>query len=187
MDDKNLLELFCQRDERALAEVRRVYGARLHRTAMNILHSNEDAEECVNDALFKAWEAIPPALPEKLGAYLAKIVRNLALHRWEARNAAKRGGGVANLLLDELADVVAANTGSPEQEFEASTVTTAINDCLGSMRQMQRNVFVLRYFHGESIAAICKRFQISESRAKSMLHRARKKLGEHLKEEGVNI
>ena len=187
MDERTILEMFCKRNEAALAEVRRLYGARLQKTALNILHSNEDAEECVNDALLKAWEAIPPAMPERLGAYLAKIVRNLALNRWEAKNAAKRGGGAVNILLDELAESVPTPEHTPEEAFEANTVTASINNCLGNMKAQMRAAFVLRYFHGESIANICKQFRISESKAKSMLHRARKILREHLEKEGISI
>lgn len=187
MEDNAILEMFCKRDETALVQVRTLYGARLYRTAHNILNSKEDAEECVNDTLLKAWGAIPPAAPEKLGAYLAKIVRNLALHRWEARKATKRGGGTTNLLLDELAEVLPARSGSPEKELEARAITQAISGCLKNMKPISKDVFVARYFHGETIESICKYFQISQSKAKSILHRARKKLAEHLKEEGINI
>ena len=187
MEDRDILEMLYSRNEAALAEVRTRYGARLYRTAHNILNSKEDAEECVNDTLLKAWDAIPPALPEKLGAYLAKITRNLALHRWEARKATKRGGGTTNVLLDELAEVLPAQSGSPEKELEARAITTCINDCLQQMKPISRNVFVARYFHGESIDGICKHFKITQSKAKSILHRARKKLAEHLEKEGIGI
>ena len=187
MDERVILEMFCRRDEAALIEVRRSYGLRLHKTALNILQNNEDAEECVNDALLRAWEAIPPVLPEKLGAYLVKIVRNLALNRWEARTASKRGGGATNLLLDELAESVPTTAYTPEEALEASFVTAAINNCLSNMKRPMRAAFVLRYFHGESIAGICKHLQISESKTKSLLHRARKILRENLEKEGINV
>ena len=187
MDERTILEMFCRRDEAALVEVRQLYGARLHKVALNILYSKEDAEECVSDALLKAWEAIPPVLPERLGAYLVKIARNIALNRWEARTAVKRGGGVANVLLDELAESVPTTMQTPEEAFEANIVTEAINNCLGNMKQQMRAVFVLRYFHGESLANICKRFKMTESKTKSMLHRARKILKEHLEKEGINV
>jgi len=153
---------------------------------MNILHSNEDAEECVNDTLLKAWEAIPPNRPMKFGAFLARIARNLSINKWEARGAAKRGGGEVNMLLSELEECVPSK-GGPEDEYEASLVTEAINSFLNTMEQTARIVFVLRYFHGESIRAICERFQMNESKIKSILFRSRKKLGIYLEKEGVII
>ncbi|MDR2182538.1 MAG: RNA polymerase sigma factor [Clostridiales bacterium] len=186
MEDSMILEMFFRRQETAIAETRRKYGKRLFRTSMNILHSNEDAEECVNDTLFKAWEAIPPSRPTMFGAYLVKIARNLSINKWEIRSAAKRGGGEVNLLLSELEECL-PSAGGPEQEHEAALVTGAINTFLDNIDKTARVAFVLRYFHGESIRAISDRFQMSESKIKSILFRARKKLRTHLEKEGVVI
>jgi len=186
MDDHMILDLFFARQESAIAETRRKYGQRLHRAAMNILHSPEDAEECVSDTLFKAWETIPPSRPVYFGAYLAKITRNFSINRWEAKGAAKRGGGEVDLLLDELEACIAA-PGSPEEAYEAAQVTEAINAFLGTVNQTARVAFVLRYFHGESIFAISQRFRASESKVKSILFRTRKKLGVYLEKEGIQL
>jgi RNA polymerase sigma-70 factor (ECF subfamily) len=188
MEDKTILDMFFERKEIAIAEAKRKYGGRMFRTSKNILHSNEDAEECVSDALLKAWEAIPPNRPAMFGAYLVKIVRNLSINKWEAKSAAKRGGGEMELLLSELEDCVAAAPSSrPDEEYEASLVVEAVNSFLGTMEQRARVAFVLRYFHGESIRAISERFQMSESKVKSILFRARKKLGAYLEKEGIVI
>jgi RNA polymerase sigma-70 factor (ECF subfamily) len=185
LDDNEILDLFFARQEDAIENARRKYGRRLLRTAMNILHNIQDAEECVNDTLLKAWGSIPPSRPSMLGAFLAKISRNLAINKWKAKEAARRGGGETTLLLGELEDCVPFHTNTPENVLEANEVTSAINDCLNTMEQAVRVVFVLRYFYGESIASICARFNISESKVKSILFRARKKLKAHLEKEGV--
>jgi len=186
LEDKEILDLFFERREEALEETRRKYGQRLFRSAMNILQNTQDAEECVNDTLLKAWGAIPPSRPVMFGAFLAKIARNLSVNQWKAASAVRRGGGEVELLLSELEDCVpAAKSGIPEAAYEARLVTEAINHCLDSMDQTARVAFVLRYFHGESICGICERFHMSESKVKSLLFRARKKLGAHLKREGV--
>jgi len=178
--------MFFGRQEAAIAETRRKYGKRLFRTSRNILHNNEDAEECVSDTLMKAWEVIPPTRPAMFGAFLVKITRNLSINKWEAKSAAKRGGGEINLLLDELEECLPSE-GGPEQEHEAKFVTEAINTFLNGIDKTSRVAFVLRYFHGESIRAISERFQMSESKIKSMLFRTRKKLRTHLEKEGVAI
>jgi len=188
LEDTEILDLFFARQEDAIDNTKRKYGHRLLRTAMNILHNLQDAEECVSDTLLKAWEAIPPNRPTMFGAFLAKISRNLAINKWKTKSAARRGGGETSLLLSELEDCIPSPTaGTPETAHEANLVTAAINDCLSSMDQAARVVFVLRYFHGESIASICARFNMSESKAKSLLFRTRKKLKTHLEKEGVQI
>ena len=188
MDDDNILDLFFERQENALEKVRLKYGRRLLRTAMNILNNIQDSEECVSDTLLKAWEAIPPSRPTMLGAFLAKISRNLAFNKWKAKNTERRGGGEINLMLSELEDCIPSpSSNAPEAEYNANLTTVAINDCLNTMNKAMRVAFVLRYFYGESISSISVRFNISESKVKSMLHRSRKKLKIHLEKEGVAI
>ena len=188
MDDNEILDLFFARQEDALDNTKRKYGQRLLRTAMNILHNLQDAEECVSDTLLKAWQVIPPNRPNMFGAFLAKISRNLAINKWKSKSAARRGSGETALMLSELEDCIPSPTAAiPETAHEANEVTAAINDCLNSMDQAARVAFVLRYFHGESIASICARFNMTESKAKSLLFRARKKLKTHLEKEGVSI
>ena len=186
MKDTEIIDMFFKRQEEALDETKQRYGKRLFRTAVNILHDNLDAEECVNDTLLKAWESIPPNRPIMLSAFLVKITRNLSINKWKAKSAVRRGGGEMDLLLSELEDCIpSTQIGIPEEEYESHLVTEAINSCLSSMDQAARVAFVLRYFHGESINSICERFNMSESKAKSMLFRTRKKLKVHLEKEGV--
>lgn len=186
IEDAKIIDLFFDRDEAGIEEARRKYGGRLFVTAKNIVISTEDAEECVNDALFKAWQTIPPLRPDMLGAYLTKIVRNHALNKWEAKKAAKRGGGEVDAVLEEL-EYCIPGTQSVEQVVEAKRTTAAINDFLAKLDMAVRVAFVLRYFHGHSIDDICTRFKQSESKIKSMLFRTRKKLRAHLEKEGVAL
>jgi len=186
LEDGKILDMFFERRETAIEEAQLKYGRRLFRSAMNILGNSQDAEECVSDTLLKAWEVIPPSRPTMFGAFLAKISRNLAINKWKAKSAARRGGGEIDLMLSELEGCIPSTQAhEPEQAYEASLLTQSINTCLASMDQTARVVFVLRYFHGESIRSISERFDMSESKVKSLLFRARKKLSAHLEKEGV--
>lgn len=79
MEDEEIMDLFFARSERAIRELDTKYGKICHKLSYNILNNRRDAEECVNDAYLGAWNAIPPARPDPLLAYLVKIVRNLSL------------------------------------------------------------------------------------------------------------
>jgi len=186
VEDSLIIDMFFARQELAIEETKRKYGRRLFRTSNNVLSNSEDAEECVNDTLLKAWDVIPPSRPVMLGAFLAKIARNLSINKWEAKGAAKRGGGETNLLLSELEECIPALSGT-EKEYESKLVGEAINSFLIKEKQAARVVFVLRYFNGESINAISERFKMSESKIKSMLFRTRKKLKDYLEKEGLTI
>ena len=105
MTEKELLRLFQQRDERALRAAEAQYGRLCCTMAYRILGDRQDAEECANDVLMKLWNAIPPAEPRSLTAFVSGITRNLALDRLSAIRAAKRGGGELAAALDELARI----------------------------------------------------------------------------------
>ncbi|MBR2552363.1 MAG: RNA polymerase subunit sigma, partial [Erysipelotrichaceae bacterium] len=78
MDDYEIVELYWQRSENAIRESDRKYGRYCFKIAQNILFDRSDSEECVNDTWLRAWESMPPNRPERLGAYLGRITRNLA-------------------------------------------------------------------------------------------------------------
>ena len=186
MEDNKIIDLFFDRDESAITQTRTKYGLRLFKVCLNILRNSEDAEEIVSDTLYKAWEAIPPTRPEMLGAFVAKIARNLSINKWQSKGAQRRGGGEIDLLLSELGDCIPGGN-SVEAEYESAQVQVAINSGLEKLDKTARAAFVLRYFHAQSIRDVAERFGMSESKVKSLLFRARKKLGAHLEKEGVSI
>ena len=90
MNDEKIIEMLFERDEAALAETQAKYGAFCHTVASNILSLREDREECLNDLLLALWNAIPPEKPQCLKAYIAKIVRNLAMKKTRSENVWRR-------------------------------------------------------------------------------------------------
>lgn len=81
MDDKSILQLLFDRTEAVFEALAQRFGHRLTQTARNILDSNEDAEECVNDTYLAIWNAIPPAKPDPLAPYVYRTGKNIALDR----------------------------------------------------------------------------------------------------------
>ena len=49
MDDKQIVDLYWERSETAISETAKKYGRYCHYIAFNVLHNDEDSEECVND------------------------------------------------------------------------------------------------------------------------------------------
>ena len=186
IQDNNILDLFWARDESALTHVKQKYGRSLQKVAYNILSSTHDAEECVNDTLHRAWEAIPPKRPAFLGAYLSKITRNLSLKRWRAASTIKRGSGQADIMLSELEQAI-PQPRTTEGQFEYNQTVTTINTYLREMEANARVIFIRRYFFGDSIADISRQLNASESKVKSVLFRARQKLKTYLEKEGVVV
>ena len=123
MEDGRIIELYWERDQRAIPETDGKYGRMLHGISWNLLRSREDAEECVNDTYLRAWEAIPPARPGALRNWLGQITRNLSLDRWKRLRAEKRGGG-AEALLGELEDCLPGTAGRSVEDLELAECTS---------------------------------------------------------------
>ena len=70
MSDEQIVELYWQRDERAIRETDRKYQHFLLTVAHNILRDAQDCEECLNDTYLGAWNAIPPARPKVLHRHI---------------------------------------------------------------------------------------------------------------------
>ena len=104
MEDQAIVELYWQRSDRAIAETERKYGRYCHKIAWNICMNCQDAEECVNDTWFRAWNLMPDKRPAALPGFLGGITRNLAIDRYKTKNRKKRGGGETELALEELSD-----------------------------------------------------------------------------------
>ena len=184
MEDGDIVALYWARNERALAETAEKYGGYCYAIARNALSDGEDARECVNDTYLAAWNAMPDDRPSRLAPYLGAIVRRIAIGRWRAKTAARRGGGQLPLALEELAACVPGGE-AVEARLEAQALETAVAAFVRDLPDTPRRVFLCRYWYLDPIEDIAGRFGFSQSKVKSMLARTRKKLLAYLKEEGL--
>ena len=183
MDDSKIIELFYERSEQAITELSNKYGSVCSKVAFNILNSQQDTEECVNDAYLGTWNTIPPQKPNPLISYVCRIVRNLAIKKYHKNTAAKRNS-IYDTALDELEECFPSQD-SVEAEYNAIETARIIDDFLDTLDQDNRIMFVRRYWHSESIDDIAKLFQTSNHNVSVRLSRTRNKLKKHLIKEGV--
>lgn len=182
MEDGQIIELFWRRNEQAISETDRKYGAYCRQISQNILANESDSEENLNDTYLQAWHSIPPQKPACLLAYLGRIARNLALNRYKARKSQKRGGDFA-FSLEEL-DLCTPSGLTVESEWDRRRLGRSLNAFLHTQPGDVQVVFVRRYFFCDSIEAIAKRCGYSRSKVKSMLLRTRQRLRIYLEKEG---
>ena len=186
MKDAEIVELYWNRDETAIAATSERYGNYCYSIAYHILQCSEDANECVNDTYWKAWLSIPPQRPSRLATYLGKITRNLSLDRLKRLNAQKRGKGQTELALKELESCIPAANGL-DQIVDEIVLTSAINQFLREQPKTERNIFVGRYWHLYSIADLAQAYGMRESKVASLLFRMRNKLKTYLEKEGISV
>ena len=185
ISDEDIIRLMFERDEQALTEAQGKFNRYLKVISKNITGSEEDAEECVNDAFLKTWESIPPNRPSDLKAYLGKITRNLSLNRYLENHAEKRGGQAFSSVFEELEEFI-PDRNDVEEDYLRQELTSEINAFLGTLPLEKRQLFVRRYYFADSIPEIARRFGISENAASVRLNRLREKLKKHLTERGYH-
>lgn len=184
MEDKQIVSLYLDRKESAIAETAKKYGSYCYSIAFGILYCQQDAEETVNDTYLGAWNAIPPHQPERLSTFLGKITRRLSLMKWKAAHAKKRGAGEMEIALEELEGCISDGI-TPDSIVEQKELTRQLNEFLKSLATTEQKVFICRYWYIMPVKEIGLRFGFSESKVKSMLSRTRKKLATYLQREGV--
>ena len=183
MNDREIVNLYWQRSEQAITETEQKYGRYCHTIAYNILENSEDSEECVNDTWMSAWNAMPDKRPERLGPFLARITRNFALTKIVRRTAKKRGGGEAELALEELSECLPSDF-DLERTVEARELGRLLGRFLQALPERDRVIFVGRYFYVLTAEEIARRLRMKPATVRTALYRARKKLVKELEKEG---
>ena len=178
MNDNEMIRLLFERSETVIAEIEKLYKHQCLRVARNILHNEQDAEECFNDALLRLWNTVPPNEPHSLFAYLSVITRNVALDRYKYLSADKRGE--TDLVFEELENCISAS-----DIFEENELAEIIDEFLGNEETENRKIFLLRYYEANSISSISKILSLPEASVKMRLSRMRKRLKKLLVKKGV--
>ena len=186
MEDTRILDLYFARDEQAVAETDKKYGAYCFTLANSILPNKQDAEEAVSDTYWKAWRVIPPKRPAVLKLFLAKITRNVSFSRWRMLNAEKRGGGEMALVLEELSSCIAA-PGNVEDSVNAKELACAIPNFLDTIPPREQDIFLRRYFFVEESELIACRYGMKTATVRRTLSRTRTKLKKYLTQEGYTV
>lgn len=185
MKDEKIIELFFARDEEALRQIEKKYGALCSYVASNFLALREDREECVNDVMLALWNSIPPEKPQNLPGYISEVTRRQAINKSRAANAWKRGGQVTTVneeflsMLDDGTDLA--------ELYESRRAGKLISRFLRTLADRERRMFLMRYWFDMSPTEIARQFSCGESRVKMTLLRTRRKLADYLKKEGIMI
>ena len=186
MDDIRIVQLYWDRDQKAITETAAKYGNYCTFIAKNILGNEEDAEECVNDTYLKAWNAMPPHRPGMLSTFLGKITRNVSFNRYKHNHAEKRGGSEISVVLDELSECVSGKN-NIDQEIEYKELVKSIDSFLDMLSLEKRSIFICRYWYTDSIAEIARQFNMRENTVSMILSRTRTKLQKYLIERGYEL
>lgn len=183
MEDKEIIQLFFERNEEALSAVSQKYGRYCEIIAKNIIGDASDAEECFNDTLLDVWDSIPPNKPDNLRVYMGKITKNNALNKIKSDSAQKRGGSELKVVMDELEDF--SSDYSVEEVAGRHEIIAEINCFLRRLTESKRKTLVLRYWYCCEVSEIAAITGLTEANVYNVIKRERKKLLEYLRKRGV--
>lgn len=184
MEDRDIIELYFQRNEKAIESTDKKYGQFCYTIANRILENHHDSEECVNDTWLHAWNTIPPQRPDSLRLFVGRIARNLAFDKYKQQYRLKRGGGIVTIALDEIAEIV---SDTEDLELNEKNLMCAVNVFLRSINERDRNIFLNRYFYMKTSKEIAQKYRLKEDNVQKILYRTRTKLKEYLIDKGYQI
>ena len=180
MNDQAIIDLYFARNEQAIAETDKSYGRVCMQVSMNILKSRPDAEECLNDTYLKTWNAIPPARPHSLCAFVCRITRNLSLNRLRDLRREKRHKELT-LSLDELEACI------PAAIEDSNLLADLLNTFLEGLEKTDRVLFVGRYWYSYAIDDLASSMSLTKKAVYMRLYKTRERLRAYLEERGYRV
>lgn len=184
MTDNAIIELFFERNDRAVTALEEKYGRELKNYAERYLRDRRDAEEVYVDTLTDVWNAIPPTKPQKLIAFLMTIIKRRTVNRLRYLSQSKRAQAMTEIY--EEFDEVTGRLSSAENVEDAvvNDRAGAVNSFLRSESEVSCAIFVKRYYYGLSVKEIAEETGLSKNAVTTRLSRTRDRLYDYLKKEG---
>ena len=186
MDDEKIIELYFERDEKAIAETDFKYRKYLFSVAYNMLHDKFECEECLSDTYLGVWNAIPPSRPNVLKAFLTTIVRRIAIKRYNRTLRKKVISSEMTVSLSEIEDFISDNSDT-DTDFDAKELGRVISNFVHSQSERRQFIFISRYYIAEPIDKIARDLSLSRSTVNKELAAVREALKEKLESEGYSV
>lgn len=161
-------------DRAAFGVLVRQYQRRAYAAAFTLVGNREDALEIAQDALVRAYKAMPrfdPSLP--FYPWLHRIVRNVALNHLRKRH--RRGERSLDAMMEEGFDIRSPDPGA-SSGAELDDLRHQIRAALAGLSAEHQEILRLRHFLDLSYAEIAACLEIPTGTVMSRLHAARKAL-----------
>lgn len=184
--DEHIIELYWQREEKAIQETDKKYGRFLFRIAYNILNDRLDCEECKNDTYLGVWNAIPPTRPTVFPAFITQIMRRIAINRYKEKISKKRIPSEFTFSIEDVKDILHSND-TVESEYAAEEVGKIINDYVRELSDRQRYIFIDRFYLAESVETIATELSISVPTVYREIEKIKQGLKLHLERNDIFV
>ena len=184
LPDEQIVELYWNREEKAIKATDDKYGRYLMTIAYNIVHDDLDSEECLNDTYLGTWNSIPPARPTALQVFLSKIMRCVAINKFKSKMRQKRVASELAVSIEELESYISTDN-SIEDERMSNEIGRVINEFLESLDDNSATMFICRYYYSDKVNDIADMMCVHRTTVSRSLADMRDRLKERLIKEGL--
>ncbi len=165
-------------DHSAFYDLVRPHERGLYLSALSIVQNEADAEECVQEAILKAFKAIASFRGDsKFSTWIIQIVINEARmrirkdrrHLYDSLDAPQKGDEEGDYVPRDFADWREI----PSDTLQNTQLREALKKALGELSPKYRQVVILRDIEHMNIAETARTLGITEAAVKTRLLRAR--------------
>ena len=151
----------------------RQYSEQLYWQIRRIVLTHEDANDVLQNTFMKAWNRLDSFQGEaKIATWLSRIAINESLDLLRRNN---------HPTVSTEDDTSLSNTLMADPYFDGTEVEAMLQEAIATLPDVQRTVFVLRYFEELKYSEISERLNTSEGALKASYHIAVKKIAEFFK------
>jgi RNA polymerase sigma-70 factor (ECF subfamily) len=181
MDESALIRAAQAGDQRAFEQLVRQYDRDVLRLALNLLRSQEDANDIYQEAFLRVFRNLHSFRFDcSFHTWLYRIVTNLCLDALRKRRVRKEETTVVETsdgVLDRMDTVEEPRAdGDPQRQLMSRQLDSRIRQVLQGLTARERMVFELRHFQGLRLRAIGEMLGTTEEAAKNCLFRATQKM-----------
>lgn len=186
IEDEQIIELYWERNEKAIQATDVKYGKFLFKIAYNILNDRCDCEECQNDTYLGIWNAIPPTRPTVFPAFITQIMRRIAINRYKEKKVKKHIPSEFTVSMEDLYNTLQSSE-SVESVIEAEEIGQLINNYVRNLSKQNRYIFVGRFYMAEPVEEIAKDLNLTSSSIYKAIDRIKSGLKDYLEKNGVIV
>ncbi len=175
LSDEDLVEGTLGGDEDAFLELYERYRIPVYSTAYRIIQSPEEAQDATQEIFIKLYRSLPIWTREKarFSTWLYRLAANHAIDCWRSRRRRAESPITGDTREDgwveyPLGDAIR----SPYQEVAGREQVDEIRRCVDHLPELQKKVFILRYFHELKLEEIAEVENCSLGTVKTSLFRA---------------
>jgi RNA polymerase sigma-70 factor, ECF subfamily len=181
LDESSLIKAVQSGDQDAFEQLVRAYDHSVLRLAVNLLRSQEDAQDVYQEAFLRVYKNIHSFRFDcSFHTWLYRIVTNICLDQLRKKKVRKEEATVVETAegpVDRMDSFEESSAhADPERNLQNSRLSQRIAGALGELTPRERMVFELRHYQGLRLRNIGEMLGTSEEAAKNCLFRATQKM-----------